>query len=78
MRTVDCLERGATLETDVYQNLRSALPENLKQNLPERPPFVPDFSEKEKGYDASQQYESDSVTYDSSSVAKEKQSTASD
>ena len=65
---MDCLERGATVESDIYQNIRSLLPEAMQQSLPEKPPFAPSSFTKEPTSDETKE----DVTYTSLSVAEEK------
>jgi len=65
----ECLERGAAVESDVYQNLRALLPQNVRQNFPEELPFVP---AQERSQIAVAEVEPEpKVTYTSASVAEE-------
>ena len=70
LRLVDCLERSATIETDLYQNVKALLPQDLQKNLPETSPFVPSSVKKEP----TDVLQEDDVTYTSASVAEEKAS----
>lgn len=64
---VDCLERGATVESDIYQNVRLLLPEDLRQNLPETFPLAPTPKPVVQS--------DEPVVYTSQSVAEEKKGT---
>eukprot|EP00210_Caulerpa_lentillifera_P006239 g5960.t1 len=71
IRLTECLERGASVETDVYQNIRALLPDNVQQSLPEELPFVPTQT-NEQTPPVNVEESPPEATYTSESVSEEK------